>query len=88
VEEIYCAICGEYLGMEDLSARWVPEVIVCHDCAACPLCGGAGELLGRLGRRIAFCCRQCGGEWGREQECESVTEGEGVEGELAVGAVA
>ena len=78
--EVYCGACGDYLGVEDTAERWIPEVVICRDCAACPLCGGAGEVLGTLGRRIALRCRQCGGEWGLAQECDSVAEGEGVEG--------
>lgn len=36
---------------------------------ACPVCeGGEGFLLGRLGRRSHFRCRDCGIEWSLEEE--------------------
>ena len=36
---------------------------------ACPVCeGGEGYLLGRLGSRVHFRCRDCGIEWSSEGE--------------------
>lgn len=34
----------------------------------CPLCTGAPERLGRLGRLFWFRCRDCGHQWSQEPE--------------------
>lgn len=38
--------------------------------ATCPLCDGPGCLLGTLGRRIHFRCRNCGMDFSRLVEAQ------------------
>lgn len=33
---------------------------------ACPVCGGPGTLLGAMGTRLHFRCRDCGMDWSRQ----------------------
>lgn len=34
----------------------------------CPLCGGPPTLLGALGHRLHYRCRNCGMSWSRKRE--------------------
>ena len=40
----------------------------------CPMCGGEAAMLGGLGQRIIWQCRDCGWEWGTAANEESVEE--------------
>jgi len=47
----------------------IPEDHGDEEGPACPVCeGGEGYLLGRLGSRVHFRCRDCGIEWSSEGE--------------------
>lgn len=52
---------------------------------ACPWCGtGTGVLLGLLGCRAHFRCRQCGGEFSTTDEDIDYYRGEDEDGEVPV----
>lgn len=40
----------------------------------CPMCGGAGEDMGTLGRNTYIRCRYCGFDYVDESEAESYNE--------------
>jgi tRNA(Ile2) C34 agmatinyltransferase TiaS len=59
--------CGEL----DEAVAWMERVNASTEPApaeppcgpACPVCGGEGKPLGRLGRRVHFRCRDCGSDF-------------------------
>jgi tRNA(Ile2) C34 agmatinyltransferase TiaS len=40
----------------------------------CPMCGGTGMLLGQLGHREHYRCRDCGMDYSIDAASEPVTE--------------
>jgi DNA-directed RNA polymerase subunit RPC12/RpoP len=39
-----------------------------HEDAQCPMCSGPGNLLGKLGKRVHYRCRNCGMDFNHEEE--------------------